>query len=154
MHQAKSAIHMLTDTAQNTAASMSQMASIIAAQAGEHGAGFLVVAEEIKALSAKTAGSTREIAAVISEVRRRAARTIEVAESSLGVVREEAERVTESSETLVVQSVATLGQVSARNRESARVLASAVDDAVARIGTLAAAVDEIESGRGTDQSPN
>lgn len=240
-------------------------ASIIAAQAGEHGAGFLVVAEQIKALSAKTAGSTQEIASVIAEVRRRAAQTIQVAESSLGVVREEVGRVTESSETLitieqlsreleeliaridramkdqargaegvnaamqdvygaastvgglvqeqlesgrrlrgamtrvselleqtletanekaakvgiataamvelyerlgevrtaneqqlvhrddVIHSVATLEQLSARNRESAKVLASAVEEAVARIATLAAAVDRIEAGA---QPPN
>ena len=44
-------------------------ASIIAAQAGEQGAGFGVVAEEIRNLSQKSGSSTREITAIIEQVR-------------------------------------------------------------------------------------
>ncbi|MEL6545696.1 MAG: methyl-accepting chemotaxis protein [Myxococcota bacterium] len=238
---------------------LSLNASIIAAQAGEHGAGFLVVADQIKALSLKTAGSTREIAEVVREVRRRSGNTIEVSESSLRVVKREAERIGESSDTLaqienyardlgeliqgidramkeqalgadsvnaamqdvhatastvgalvkeqmdsgrqlrssmarvaelldqtlattnekaakansatvammtmyeqlaavrkaneaqtdyrgeVKRSVATLEQLSTRNRESARVLVSAVEEAISRIESLGEAVDDIES---------
>lgn len=47
---------------------LSLNASILASQAGEHGKGFSVVAEEMKALSERTANSTREIAVLIDSL--------------------------------------------------------------------------------------
>jgi methyl-accepting chemotaxis protein len=61
-------------------------AAIIAAQAGEHGKGFSVVAVEIKQLAEKTKGSTGEIAKVIEDVLEKTAsavKTIHEAESSI-----------------------------------------------------------------------
>jgi methyl-accepting chemotaxis protein len=47
-------------------------ASILAAQAGEHGRGFGVVAEQIKALAARTASNTKRSAEVVDQVKARA----------------------------------------------------------------------------------
>ncbi len=72
-------------------------AAIIAAQAGEHGKPFAVVAGEIKDLAAKTSVSTREISAIIDSVQRDVQQAVEsvdaqraLVEDSVGVSREAA----------------------------------------------------------------
>jgi methyl-accepting chemotaxis protein len=61
-------------------------AAIIAAQAGEHGKSFAVVADEIKELAERTGASTREISQVISGVQQeteRAVEAIKIAEEAI-----------------------------------------------------------------------
>lgn len=61
-------------------------AAILAAQAGEHGKGFTVVAEEIKDLAERTAASTQEIASLIETVRKETAESVQAMSKGLKAV--------------------------------------------------------------------
>lgn len=50
-------------------------AAIEAARAGEQGRGFAVVAEEVRALAGKTAGATKDIAGMLSDIRKQSEHT-------------------------------------------------------------------------------
>ncbi len=63
-------------------------ASIIAAQAGEHGKGFSVVADEIKALAERTASSIEQIEKVISSVQEETRGVSEAMHQSVKQVKE------------------------------------------------------------------
>lgn len=58
-------------------------AAILAAQAGEHGKGFSVVADEIKSLAEKTSLSTKEIATLIESVQAETRSSVEMAEKGI-----------------------------------------------------------------------
>ncbi|HXX58448.1 MAG TPA: phosphate/phosphite/phosphonate ABC transporter substrate-binding protein [Thermodesulfovibrionales bacterium] len=63
-------------------------AAILAAQAGEHGKGFSVVADEIKDLAERTAFSTKEIASLIETVQGEVQDTVDAMEKGSGSVEE------------------------------------------------------------------
>jgi phosphate/phosphite/phosphonate ABC transporter binding protein len=75
-------------------------ASILAAQAGEHGKGFGVVAEEIKALADRTAGSAQDIAKLISSVQKETRDAVTALSDGLSAVEEGVRRSREAGAAL------------------------------------------------------
>lgn len=70
-------------------------AAILAAQAGEHGKSFAVVADEIKSLAGKTSLSTKEIANLVDSVQSETRASVEMAEKGIGSVEKGAKLVRE-----------------------------------------------------------
>jgi methyl-accepting chemotaxis protein len=67
---------------------LSLNAAIIAAQAGEHGKAFAVVADQVKTLARRTTASTKEIERLISDVQERSAKTMGAMGSGIQAVEE------------------------------------------------------------------
>ncbi|MEW6715578.1 MAG: HAMP domain-containing methyl-accepting chemotaxis protein [Nitrospirota bacterium] len=65
---------------------LSLNAAILASQAGEHGKGFSVVADEIKMLADETAASAKNIIAIIESTQKDIAAALKVTEESLEIV--------------------------------------------------------------------
>ncbi len=72
---------------------LSLNAAILAAQAGEHGKSFAVVADSIKSLAEKTSSSTKEIAALISSVQGDTSSAIKLASEGIRTVEDGVEKV-------------------------------------------------------------
>lgn len=66
---------------------LSLNAAILAAQAGQHGAAFAVVADEIKGLAGRTSVSTKEIAELINSVQAETRSSVEMAQEGMSAVR-------------------------------------------------------------------
>ncbi len=114
------------DDISNRTRLLSLNASIIASHAGEAGRGFMIVADEIKDLASRTAGSTREIAKIINEVRDGSEGAIEVVERGVRAVNEGVKRAEFAGEVLsqIVASTSQTGNLverisSAMNRQAA-----------------------------------
>jgi methyl-accepting chemotaxis protein len=130
-------------------------AAILAAQAGEHGKGFSVVAEEIRELAERTAASTKEIANVIAAVQQDTAGSVQAIARGREAVEKGARLVTTTSE--VFEKVARSSEQSAEmaraieltTAEQARGV-SQINDAAQNIAgqieRIAAAMQEQQKG--------
>ena len=78
-------------------------ATILAAQAGEHGKGFNVVADEVRELSERTAASTREITGIVSGIQGQIDRAVTSVEEGMAKVVEGEKLSTET--TLVFKGI-------------------------------------------------
>ncbi len=86
-------------------------AAIEAARAGEHGRGFAVVAEEVRKLAEQSSAATKEIAALIENVRSNVGRTVEAIGQTAPLVQE--------SDALSAQAAGSLEEIAASTAQVA-----------------------------------
>lgn len=132
----------ITDTILNISKQTNLLAlnaSIEAARAGEAGAGFAVVAEQIRNLAEETKSSTEMITGImheLSDVSKKAELAVEGSVESINLQREQIRVVTESLQIVETGIVALSGGVHSMNDEVLEVL-KANNNIVSSIDTLA-----------------
>jgi methyl-accepting chemotaxis protein len=117
---------------------LSLNAAILAAQAGEYGKGFSVVADEIRALSERTASSTRDIAAIVKTIQSEMAEVV----SSIG----EAMRFVEKGREDIYRAGASTGQIVEAAQSSAHMtlaIQRASEEQVRGLAQISLAVEHI-----------
>ncbi|BDY04707.1 methyl-accepting chemotaxis protein [Ferrimonas sp. YFM] len=133
-------------------------AAIEAARAGEHGRGFAVVADEVRALASRTQSSTDEIAAIITSIQSGVAQVTDSASSAQEQFQHLASQTDAAGDTLnqVLDRIATIGdmnmQIAAATRQQSQVT-SEINQNINNIAELAeASVKANESNASASQS--
>lgn len=107
---------------------LSLNAAILASQAGEHGKGFSVVADEIKMLADETAASAKNITAIIESTQKDIAAALKVTEESLEIV--------DSGNSLVVHTGEAFREVidiARSSADTAKIIQRATEEQVAGV---------------------
>ncbi len=130
-------------------------AAILAAQAGEHGKGFSVVADEIKSLADRTSRSTQDIAELIQAVRHEVADAVDAmgeglksVESGFAVTQESADALRKIIETTKRSSdmAAAIEYSTTEQAQSARLVSEAMEKVLAMVGSISKATTEQDRG--------
>ena len=132
-------------------------AAIIAAQAGEHGRSFAVVADEIRSLAERTSTSTREIGQMIADIQEGSGQAIKAMREGMGIVNEGVSLAKQAGDSLnqiltSVQRATQNVEEIAQNTESQAAASELVTREMAQVAEMAgrisqAAVDQTRAGQ-------
>lgn len=130
-------------------------AAILAAQAGEHGKGFSVVADEIKDLADRTSESTQEIATLIQTVQQEVSDAVDAMDAGLKSVETGFKVTSEAADALrkIVETSKRSSEMSSfiehattEQTRAAHLVAEAMEKVLAMVGQIAKATTEQNKG--------
>lgn len=123
-------------------------AAIEAARAGEHGRGFAVVADEVRALARRTQASTRDIQILIEKMQASAKDAVTVMELGRGKASDSVAQAKSAGESLqkINQSVASINDMNAQIATAAEEQSMVAEEINRNISSISAASEQAASG--------
>ncbi len=123
-------------------------ASILAEQAGEHGKGFSVVAQEMRELSEKTANYTKDIAGIISKIQGEISDVVDAITEGMTFVEEGSLMVYSVGETMsaILESAhesANMTKMIERSTESQVIALRHVEDSVVEVNSMSQEMNNV-----------